>query len=90
MPHCVGTEFRAVVQRRAPHARVQVQPHLVTGAHKTTASDGSRKLGITTPDGTPAAVMTQKWDVFAIGVVLLEAVTGCEPAEGEDGMDLEA
>jgi hypothetical protein len=34
--------------------------------------------------------MTQKWDVFAIGVVLLEAVTGCEPAEGEDGMDLEA
>ena len=38
----------------------------------------------------PGAKPSQKWDVFAFGVVLLEAVTGREPTEGEGGMDLEA
>ncbi|TVU05224.1 hypothetical protein EJB05_48382 [Eragrostis curvula] len=40
--------------------------------------------------GGAAAAATQKGDVFAFGVVLLEAVTGREPTEGEGGMDLEA
>lgn len=42
------------------------------------------------PGGAPAAAATQKGDVFAFGVVLLEAVTGREPTEGEGGVDLEA
>lgn len=37
-----------------------------------------------------AAAATQKGDVFALGVVLLEAVTGREPTEGEGGLELEA
>lgn len=40
--------------------------------------------------GGSAAAATQKGDVFAFGVVLLEAVTGREPSEGEGGLDLEA
>uniref|UniRef100_A0A0D9X9K2 Protein kinase domain-containing protein n=1 Tax=Leersia perrieri TaxID=77586 RepID=A0A0D9X9K2_9ORYZ len=43
-----------------------------------------------TPGGAVAAAATQKGDVFAFGVVLLEAVTGREPTEGEGGMELEA
>ncbi|BAT06162.1 receptor protein kinase-like protein ZAR1 [Oryza sativa Japonica Group] len=42
-----------------------------------------------TPGGAAAAA-TQKGDVFALGVVLLEAVTGREPTEGEGGLELEA
>ncbi|XP_062196875.1 receptor protein kinase-like protein ZAR1 [Phragmites australis] len=76
---------------------------LVAGGHKTAGP--SKKLGsaacalrggavsyvapeLRAPGGAAAAA-TQKGDVFAFGVVLLEVVTGREPAEGEGGLDLE-
>ncbi|KAL6858922.1 hypothetical protein ACP4OV_017924 [Aristida adscensionis] len=77
---------------------------LVAGAHR--AAGQSKKLGgaacalrggavpyvapeLRAPGGSAAAA-TQKGDVFALGVVLLEAVTGREAAEGEGGLELEA
>ncbi|KAL5231961.1 hypothetical protein ABZP36_030737 [Zizania latifolia] len=79
---------------------------LVAGAHKTAHSKklGSAACALRsgalsalsyvapelrTPGGVAAAA-TQKGDVFAFGVVLLEAVTGREPTEGEGGLELEA
>lgn len=79
---------------------------LVAGAHKTAQSKklGSAACAIRSgalsalsyvapelraPGGTAAAA-TQKGDVFAFGVVLLEAVTGRQPTEGEGGLELEA
>lgn len=79
---------------------------LVAGAHKTAQSRklGSAACALRSgalsalsyvapelraPGGTAAAA-TQKGDVFAFGVVLLEAVTGRQPTEGEGGLELEA
>lgn len=75
------------------------------GAHKAAAAQ-SKKLGGAGAlrggagagvrrAGAPhawrrGAAATQKGDVFALGVVLLEAVTGREPTEGEGGLELEA
>ncbi|XP_051203285.1 receptor protein kinase-like protein ZAR1 [Lolium perenne] len=79
---------------------------LVAGAHKTahskklgTAACALRSgalsaLSYVAPElrapGGAAAAATQKGDVFAFGVVLLEAVTGRQPTEGEGGLELEA
>ncbi|KAG8047760.1 hypothetical protein GUJ93_ZPchr0008g12626 [Zizania palustris] len=79
---------------------------LVAGSHKTAQSKklGSAACGLRsgalsalayvapelrTPGGVAAAT-TQKGDVFAFGVVLLEVVTGREPTEGEGSLELEA
>jgi serine/threonine protein kinase len=73
---------------------------LVAGAHKTAAGEkklacalGAAAASYVAPEQRApgcSGAATQKGDVFAFGVVLLEAVTGREPAEGEGGMDLEA
>jgi serine/threonine protein kinase len=68
---------------------------LVAGAHKAAAggkklacAPGAAAASYVAPEQRAPGAATQKGDVFAFGVVLLEAVTGREPAEG--GMDLEA
>ncbi|KAF7095282.1 hypothetical protein CFC21_097487 [Triticum aestivum] len=103
---CIKSSKILLDDELRPHVSGFGLARLVAGAHKTAQSRklGSAACALRSgalsalsyvapelraPGGTAAAA-TQKGDVFAFGVLLLEAVTGRQPTEGEGGLELEA
>lgn len=103
---CIKSSKILLDDELRPHVSGFGLARLVAGAHKTAQSRklGSAACALRSgalsalsyvapelraPGGTAAAA-TQKGDVFAFGVVLLEAVSGRQPTEGEGGLELEA
>ncbi|KAI4975059.1 hypothetical protein ZWY2020_048666 [Hordeum vulgare] len=103
---CIKSSKILLDDELRPHVSGFGLARLVAGAHKTAQSrklggaacalrsGALSALSYVAPElrapGGTAAAATQKGDVFAFGVVLLEAVTGRQPTEGEGGLELEA
>uniref|UniRef100_A0A5B6Z2S8 Protein kinase domain-containing protein n=1 Tax=Davidia involucrata TaxID=16924 RepID=A0A5B6Z2S8_DAVIN len=61
---------------------------LMTSAANTNAIATSGTLGYRAPELSKLKDATTKTDVYSLGVIILELLTGKSPSEGTDGLDL--